>query len=85
MKASECIGLRSSKFSEYEDKYKTVQEMRDVFSKQVALDERIQRVEVMFKSMRKCMLTLINLCLQYFPTSVQSFRKANNGKEFNPA
>ena len=46
MKASECVGLRSSKFSEYEDKYKAVQEMRDVFNKQVALEERIQRVEV---------------------------------------
>lgn len=48
MKASECVGLRSSKFSEYEDKYKAVQEMRDVFNKQVALEERIQRVEVFF-------------------------------------
>lgn len=46
MKANECIGLRSSAFSEYEDKYKEIQELRDVFNKQVALEERIQKVEV---------------------------------------
>jgi len=46
MEAAECVGLRSSAFTEYEDKYKAIQELRDTFNKQVALEERIQKVEV---------------------------------------
>jgi len=45
MEAAECVGLRSSAFTEYEDKYKAIQELRDTYNKQVALEERIQKVE----------------------------------------
>ncbi|RYY72678.1 hypothetical protein EON63_20560 [archaeon] len=46
MKALECVGLTSSAFKLYEDAYKKIQELRDVFAKQLALDQRIERMEV---------------------------------------
>lgn len=40
------VGLNSSAFSTYEDNYAAIQQLRDVFAKQVALDARIEKVEV---------------------------------------
>lgn len=46
MKAQEMVGLTSSAFKEYEEKYANIKEMRDVFSKQLALEAKIKKVEV---------------------------------------
>ena len=39
------MGLRSSAFNHYEDNYAAIQEMRDIFNKQLALDAKIEKVE----------------------------------------
>ena len=46
MKADKMVGLTSSAFSDYEDKYNEVLRLRDIFNKQLALDEKIEKVEV---------------------------------------
>lgn len=46
MKADKMVGLTSSAFSDYEDKYNEVLRLRDLFNKQLALDEKIEKVEV---------------------------------------
>lgn len=46
MRADKLVGLTSSAFSTYEDNYAAIQELRDVFSRQVALDAKIEKVEV---------------------------------------
>ena len=40
------VGLTSSAFSEFEDNYAEIQLLRDIFNKQVALDAKIEKVEV---------------------------------------
>lgn len=47
MKADKMVGLNSSAFSTYEENYAAIQELRDVFNRQVALDARIEKVEVL--------------------------------------
>jgi hypothetical protein len=46
MKADKMVGLNSSAFSTYEENYAAIQELRDVFNRQVALDAKIEKVEV---------------------------------------
>jgi ABC-type uncharacterized transport system fused permease/ATPase subunit len=50
MKADKMVGLNSSAFSTYEENYAAIQELRDVFNRQVALDARIEKVEVPYAS-----------------------------------
>jgi hypothetical protein len=46
MRADKMVGLTSSAFSTYEESYAAIQELRDIFNKQVALDAKIEKVEV---------------------------------------
>lgn len=46
MKAHELVGVTSSAFPLYEDAYQKIMQLRDVFGKQLALDGRIERLEV---------------------------------------
>lgn len=46
MRGDKMVGLMSSAFSTYEDNYAAIQQLRDIFSKQVALDAKIDKVEV---------------------------------------
>ena len=46
MKGDKMIGLTSSAFSDYEDNYNEVLRLREVFNKQIALDAKIEKVEV---------------------------------------
>ncbi len=46
MRAAEMVGLRSSAFSQFEDRYGGIQELRSAFHKQLALDSKIEKVAV---------------------------------------
>lgn len=46
MKGDKMVGLTSSAFSNYEDNYNEVLRLREVFNKQIALDAKIEKVEV---------------------------------------
>ena len=46
MRGDKMVGLTSSAFSTYEDNYEAIQQLRDIFNKQVALDAKIEKVEV---------------------------------------
>lgn len=40
------IGLTSSALKHFEETYEKIKELKDVFSKQLALDAKIEKVEV---------------------------------------
>ena len=46
MKAEEMVGLTSSALKHFEETYEKIKELKDVFSKQLALDAKIEKVEV---------------------------------------
>ena len=46
MHGQRMVGLTSSAFTEFEDAYNQIQELRDVFNKQIALDAKIEKVQV---------------------------------------
>jgi hypothetical protein len=46
MKSNECVGLRSSAFASYEDNYAAIKQLKDIFNKQIALDTKIDKIEV---------------------------------------
>lgn len=48
MKALEMVGLTSSAFKNFEDAYAKIQELRTVFTKQLALDAKIEKVTVCY-------------------------------------
>ena len=50
MRGDKMVGLTSSAFSTYEDNYQAIQQLRDIFNKQVALDAKIEKVEVTRRS-----------------------------------
>lgn len=45
MRAGEMIGVTSSAFATFEDNYAKIQQLRDVFARQVALESKIENVE----------------------------------------
>jgi ferritin-like metal-binding protein YciE len=46
MKAEEMVGLTSSILKHFEDTYSKIKELRNVFNKQLALDTKIEKIEV---------------------------------------
>jgi len=46
MRGDKMVGLTSSAISEFEENYAAIQQLRDIFNKQVALDAKIEKVEV---------------------------------------
>lgn len=46
MKAGECVGLTSSSFPEYEQEYAEINKMRSAFNKQLALDDKLEKIKV---------------------------------------
>lgn len=46
MRALEMVGLTSSAFSEFEDNYKKILDIKSIFHKQVALEAKIEKIEV---------------------------------------
>ena len=46
MRAEEMVGLTSSALKHFEETYEKIKELKDVFSKQLALDAKIEKVEV---------------------------------------
>ncbi len=46
MKAEEMVGLTSSILKHFEDTYSKIKELRSVFNKQLALDTKIEKIEV---------------------------------------
>ena len=46
MRGDKMVGLTSSAFTEFEENYQAIQQLRDIFNKQVALDAKIEKVEV---------------------------------------
>ena len=60
MKGDRLVGLTSSAFAAFEDNYNAIQQLRDIFNKQVALDAKIEKVEVcvMFFSLFNCYMRI---------------------------
>ncbi len=46
MKAEEMVGLTSSVLKQFEETYGKIKELRNVFNKQLALDSKIEKIEV---------------------------------------
>lgn len=46
MKGDKMAGLTSSAFTAFEDSYNNILQLRDIFNKQLALDAKIERIEV---------------------------------------
>jgi hypothetical protein len=59
MRAAEMVGLTSSAFRHFEDQYGNIQEMRNVFHKQLALDSKIEKVQVSWQKEFSCNATLL--------------------------
>lgn len=61
MKALEMVGLTSSAFKDFEDAYAKIQELRNVFTKQLALEAKIEKVTVSHVPHVACSLLPSNL------------------------
>jgi hypothetical protein len=46
MKGDEMVGLTSSILKQFEETYEKIKQLRNVFHKQLALDTKIEKVEV---------------------------------------
>jgi hypothetical protein len=63
MKASEMIGLTSSAFKNFEDIYDKIKQIRNIFNRQLALDSKIQKVDV--RMLLWSYVLLLSCCLMF--------------------
>eukprot|EP01034_Spumella_vulgaris_P029963 gene29963-37102_t len=78
MRAAEMVGLTSSAFKDFEDQYGSIQELRSVFHKQLALDSKIEKVQADLKLREKMQVNLIRTELQR--TYEKRLRKATKSE-----